>query len=121
MNEKLDANEHLLARVLNDARDAQDRSARTLWEARERIVLKNQELFQRYTELTNGRHLIAYFARVELPSSAMTASDVAPITALFNEAEKIGNLDLLIHSPGGQAQTAEEIVAACRRVRKARS
>jgi hypothetical protein len=110
------ADPHLLARVLEDARLAGERYGRAFAEAREEVLLRNAELFERYTELSDGRHLVAYFARVEHPNSAMQPSDVAPITALLDRSDEIQNLDLLIHSPGGSAQTAEKIVAACRKV-----
>lgn len=107
---------HLLARVLADAQAATERSGRAFGEAREEIVLQNRRLFEQYTELTDGRHLVAYFAQVEHPGAAMQPSDVAPITAILERNEETTNLDLLVHSPGGSAQTAEKIVAACRQV-----
>jgi hypothetical protein len=110
------ADPHLLARVLDDAREAQERFGRAFQTAREEILLRNAELFRRYSELSNNRHLVAYFARVEHHNSAMQPPDVAPMTALLERNEEITNLDLLIHSPGGSAQTAEKLVAACRKV-----
>lgn len=114
--DKGSADPHLLARVLEDARLAEERFGRAFAEAREEILLRNQEFFPRYSELSDGRQLAAYFARVEHPNSAMQPSDVAPMTALLERGQEIENLDLLIHSPGGIAQTAEKIVAACRKV-----
>ena len=113
---KTGSDPHLLARVLEDARQAGERYGRAFAAAREEVLLRNRELFERYSELTGGRHLVAYFARVEHPNSAMQPSDVAPITALLDRRDEINNLDLLIHSPGGSAQTAEKVVAACRTV-----
>jgi Serine dehydrogenase proteinase len=46
----------------------------------------------------------------------MQPADVAPMTALLERDEATENLDLWINSPGGHAQTAEKIVAACRAV-----
>jgi hypothetical protein len=83
---------------------------------RESVILKNEELFARYSELSDGRRLVAYFAKVEHPNAAMLPSDVAPMTALLEREDSTENLDLWINSPGGSAQTAEKIVAACRAV-----
>jgi hypothetical protein len=113
---KTEEDPQLLARVLEDARRVEERVGRAYGEMREEILLKNHELFQRWSDLTGGRTLIAYFARFEHPNSAMQPSDIAPITALMERGTRIENLDLLIHSPGGIAQTAEKIVAACREV-----
>ena len=109
------ADQQLLARVLEDARRAQEQSGRAIHESREELLLQHRQLFTAWEELT-GHRLVAYFAPVEHPNSAMRPSDVAPITALLDREEKTENLDLLIYSPGGSAQTAEKIVAACRQV-----
>jgi Serine dehydrogenase proteinase len=116
-NEKVASDPHLLARVLADEREAQTATDRGHAENRERILLRNRELFNRYCELAGGRHLIAYFARFEGQDEAATGMappDVAPITALLERNKDIKDLDLLIHSPGGMAHTAEKIVAVCR-------
>ena len=57
---------------------------------------------------------MAYFAKIEHPNASMEPSDVAPMTALLEREDETENLDLWINSPGGSAQTAEKIVAACR-------
>ncbi len=111
---KLNSEPHLLAKVLEDARSAEERSARSYTEIRESVVLRNQELFSRYSELSDGRRLVAYFAKIEHPNASMQPSDVAPMTALLEREDETENLDLWINSPGGSAQTAEKIVAACR-------
>ncbi len=116
VTDKTGVDQHLLAQVLEDAREAQERTGRAFSDTRQEMILRNGELFPRYTELTGGRHIVAYFASVEHPTAAMAPSDLAPITALFDQSKRIENLDLLIHSPGGSAQTAEKIVSACRRV-----
>lgn len=110
----LNSDPHLLAKVLEDARSAEEGAGRSYTEIRERVILRNRELFSRYSELSEGRRLVAYFAKIEHPNSAMQHSDVAPMTALLERQEKTENLDLWINSPGGSAQTAEKIVAACR-------
>ena len=115
-NEKKSSDQQLLARVLGDARAAEEQYGRAFADAREEVLLRHRDLFARWTELTEGRRLIAYFARTEHPNSAMQPSDVAPITALLDRKEATRDLDLLIHSPGGSAQTAEKIVSACREI-----
>jgi len=115
-DEKQSEDPHLLARVLEDARRASDETGRSWSEIRQDLVLRHQTLFPRYAELTGGRRLVAYFAKVEHPNAAMQPSDVAPITALLERDGGTENLDLWINSPGGSAQTAEKIVAACRAV-----
>ena len=111
---KTNSDPHLLARVLEDARGAEDRAGRSYGEIRERVLLRNEELFSRYSELSGGRRLVAYFAKIEHPNASMQPSDVAPMTALLEREDHTENLDLWINSPGGHAQTAEKIVAACR-------
>jgi hypothetical protein len=114
--EKTGADPHLLARVLDDARRAEESSQRSYAENREKILLRNEDLFKRYSELSGGRRLIAYFAKIENENAGMQPSDVAPMTALLEREAKTDKLDLWINSPGGSAQTAEKIVAACRAV-----
>jgi hypothetical protein len=115
---KKNSDPHLLARVLEDARSAEERSQRSHGEIRENVLLRNQELFSRYSQLSDGRRLVAYFAKIEHPNSSMQPSDVAPMTALLEREDETEHLDLWINSPGGSAQTAEKIVAACRAVCK---
>lgn len=114
--DKTGSDQQLLARVLEDARRADERYGRAFAEAREEVLLQNKALYARWADLTGGRRLITYYARIEHQNAAMAPSDVAPITALLDRPEKTANLDLLIYSPGGSAQTAEKIVAACRQV-----
>lgn len=114
--DKTGSDPHLLARVLDDARQVEEQTQRAFADNREQIILRNKDLFGRYSELCDGRRLVAYFAKVEHPNAAMQSSDVAPITALLEREEKTKDLDLWINSPGGSAQTAEKIIAACRAV-----
>jgi hypothetical protein len=113
---KQGVDQQLLARVLEDARLASERYGRAFGEAREEILLQNARLFEQWEQLTGGRRLVAYYARLEHDNAAMVPADVAPITALLDRTEATKQLDLLIHSPGGSAQTAEKILAACREV-----
>lgn len=113
---KVNSDPHLLAKVLEDARVADERLERSYGEIREEVLLRNRELFSRYSELTEGRRLVAYFAKIEHPNASMQPSDVAPMTALLEREDETKDLDLWINSPGGSAQTAEKIVAACRAV-----
>lgn len=116
--EKTGSDPHLLARVLEDARRAERELQESYGQIREKIILHNEDLFSRYSELSGGRRLVAYFAKVEHPNAAMQPSDVAPMTALLEREETTENLDLWVNSPGGSAQTAEKIMAACRAVCK---
>jgi hypothetical protein len=111
---KTNSDPHLLAKVLEDARSADEQAGRSYTDIREEVILRNHELFSRYSELSNGRRLVAYCAKIEHPNSSMQPSDVAPMTALLEREDGTENLDLWINSPGGSAQTAEKIVAACR-------
>lgn len=111
---KTNSDPHLLAKVLEDARSADEQAGRSYTDIREEVILRNHELFSRYSELSGGRRLVAYCARIEHPNSSMQPSDVAPMTALLEREDETENLDLWINSPGGNAQTAEKIVAACR-------
>jgi hypothetical protein len=115
-DEKVGVDRNLLTQVMGDAREANQQGERAYGETHQRIVLRNRELFPLYSELTNGRRLVAYFAKIEDPKSAMEPADIAPMAALLEREGEIENLDLLISSPGGSAQTAEKIVAICRGV-----
>jgi hypothetical protein len=114
--DKSSSDPHLLARVLGDARRANREVQESYEQIREKIVLHNEELFTRYSELSEGRRLVAYFAQVEHPNASMQPADVAPMTALLEREETTEDLDLWVNSPGGSAQTAEKIMAACRAV-----
>jgi hypothetical protein len=116
--DKTSSDPHLLAKVLEDARNADELAARSYGQIREEHLLRNHELFCRYSELTDGRRLVAYYAQIENSHASMQPSDVAPMTALLERAAETENLDLWINSPGGSAQTAEKIAAACRAVTK---
>lgn len=68
--------------------------------------------FIRRIEAETGRSLIVYFADVRHPGGSLDRDDIAPFGDLL---EKVGpDLDLLIHSAGGDIDAAEKIVYMCR-------
>lgn len=68
--------------------------------------------FIRKIEAETGRSLIVYFADVRQPGGTVDRDDIAPFGDLLEKAEP--DLDLLIHSAGGDIDAAEKIVYMCR-------
>jgi ClpP class serine protease len=68
--------------------------------------------FIRKIEAETKRSLIVYFADVRHPNGSIDRDDIAPFGDLLQKAGP--DLDLLIHSPGGDIDAAEKIVYMCR-------
>ena len=64
-------------------------------------------------QTATGRTLFAYIANSNHPAGAITKSDIEPFADLLENKEDI-DLDLLIHSPGGDIDAAEKLVFMCR-------
>ncbi len=68
--------------------------------------------FIRKIEAETGRSLIVYFSDVRHPAGSIDRDDIAPFGDLLEKAGE--DLDLLIHSAGGDIDAAEKIVYMCR-------
>jgi len=68
--------------------------------------------FIRKIEAETKRSLIVYFSDVRHPGGSIDRDDIAPFGDLLQKAGP--DLDLLIHSPGGDIDAAEKIVYMCR-------
>lgn len=66
----------------------------------------------RKIEAQTERSLIVYFADVRHPGGSLDRDDIAPFGDLLEKAG--ADLDLLIHSAGGDIDAAEKIVYMCR-------
>lgn len=81
------------------------------------IVLKNNVLLpilEFQPDPKKERRVIAYIAKVGLPKSAISPDDIAPVGSMLSAIGKVKNLDLILHSPGGNGVVAEKIVHMCR-------
>ena len=59
-----------------------------------------------------GRRLICYVAG---PATSITSFDIPPFVDLLHDVEEGADLDLLLHTPGGDVDQAERIVLICRK------
>lgn len=84
-------------------------------------TLKRQELIVKFEEESqkrdNKKHkLIVYMAKMSHPRNinSINSDDIAPIGSILQSFDKAEVIDLIIHSPGGDGNTAEKIVDMCR-------
>lgn len=72
-----------------------------------------QELIKSIEEATN-RKLIVYFANTFNDFGSVNRNDIAPFGDLLMDISRDVDLDLLIHSSGGDIDAAEKIICMCR-------
>lgn len=84
-------------------------------------TLKRQELIRAFEtksrEIDGKTHkLLVYIAKMSHPrnGSSISPDDVAPIGSILQSLDGPEVIDLIIHSPGGDGNTAEKIVDMCR-------
>lgn len=65
-------------------------------------------------ENRTGRQLVIYEANLWSGRSNLGEEDIHPFVDLLSRVEPGGNVDLLLHSPGGDIDAAEKIVYMCR-------
>ena len=82
-----------------------------LFYAQEKARYFRRDLIRKIEGQTR-RSIIVYFADVRDPAGTIDHDDIAPFGDLLEKTEP--NLDLLIHSPGGDIDAAEKIVYMCR-------
>jgi Serine dehydrogenase proteinase len=66
----------------------------------------------RAIEKRTARRLIAYVAG---PLTSISAMDIPPFVDILDDVEPDSDLDLLLHTPGGDVDQAERIVLLCRK------
>lgn len=101
--------EPILQQVLKELGIAGQEAERT----KNELILQNTVIIPNELEKNNTK-LIAYIARVGAPNSSIMPDDIAPFGSMLATLGQIENLDLLIHSPGGNGPTAEKIVDMCK-------
>lgn len=82
-----------------------------LFHALERARYDRQEQIRAIEGRTN-RRLIAYIAG---PMTSISAMDIPPFVDILHDVEQGSDLDLLLHTPGGDVDQAERIVLLCRK------
>lgn len=102
--------EPILQEVLKGVGDANQNADRV----RNESILKNREIIGQRLD-TNKRKFIAYIAKVGSLNSSMSTDDIAPFGSILSSLGDFTDLDLMIHSPGGNGVVAEKIVDMCRR------
>lgn len=102
-------NEPILQQVLQEIGEANQNADKV----RNESILKNTTIIP--DELEKGeRKLIAYIARLGVSNSAISSDDIAPLGSMLASMGTVVNLDLMIHSPGGNGVVAEKLVDMCR-------
>ena len=91
--------------------EAQDKTP--LYQALHNERYARQRLIKQIEEKTN-RKLIIYFSNIFNPYGSINRNDIASFGDLLFDVDKNIDLDLLIHSSGGDIDSAEKIVFMCR-------
>lgn len=94
------------------ARDVPDQTP--LFYALEKDRYLRQEWIKQVQSETN-RRLICYVANFGHARGAISTDDIPPFADLLQDLEPDCDLDLLIHSPGGDIDAAERLVYMCRK------
>jgi len=111
-DEKIELNiqkDPLLPKILQEIGQAQEGT------------LKRQELIRNF-EIESGKidgkkhKLVVYIAKMSHPrnGNSIASDDVAPMGSILQSLDGPEVIDLIIHSPGGDGNTAEKIVDMCR-------
>lgn len=74
-----------------------------------------RDIIERVQSITS-RKLIVYEANVGAPGSEINHDDIKGFSDLLDRVPQGSELDLMIHSAGGQIEAAEKIVFMCRKV-----
>lgn len=101
--------EPILQQVLKEIGEANQAADRI----RNESILRNTTIIPQLEK--NNRKLIAYVAKLGSPNPAISSDDIAPFGSMLSATGEVDNLDLMIHSPGGNGVVAEKIVDMCRR------
>ncbi|MEX3616473.1 SDH family Clp fold serine proteinase [Paenibacillus glucanolyticus] len=79
------------------------------------FYVNNRERYQRQEwikqiEAVTGRRLIAYISNFSHPESGINRNDVLPFIEILSDLPEGGDVDLLIHTPGGDPNATEQMV-----------
>jgi hypothetical protein len=74
---------------------------------------KRQELINEIENILAGK-LILYISSFEYPESTINHDDILPLADLLRTVSYTEKLYLMLHSPGGEPDTAEKIIKICR-------
>lgn len=82
-------------------------------------LTKRQALMRRIEEALSERYdapnrMISYIFRFDHPKSLITSADIAPLDAVLNPISHAQELNILLHSPGGDGSIIEKMVEMCR-------
>jgi hypothetical protein len=80
-----------------------------LYYANNRDRYERQNMIKTIEEMTN-RRLIVYVSNFNHPNSGITHDDIAPFAEVCFDIQSGEKIDLLIHSPGGDPNAAEQLV-----------
>lgn len=82
-------------------------------------LFKRQALIRRIEKALSDRYrapnrIISYIFRFDHPKSMITSADVAPLDAVLNSISHAKELNIILHSPGGDGSIIEKMVEMCR-------
>jgi len=82
-------------------------------------LIKRQALMRKIEDALSERYnapnkLISYIFRFDHPKSMITSADIAPLEAILNSISKAQELNVILHSPGGDGSIIEKMVEMCR-------
>lgn len=99
----------LLSRIIQEISQAQEGTKR-----RQELI----KSFQDESKILDGKNhkLLVYIAKMGHPRNAnsISSDDIAPIGSILQCFKDTDVIDFMIHSPGGDGNTAEKIVDMCR-------
>jgi ClpP class serine protease len=82
-------------------------------------LIKRQDLMRRIEKALSDRYkapnrIISYIFRFDHPKSMITSADIAPLEAVLTSISHAQELNVILHSPGGDGSIIEKIVEMCR-------
>lgn len=90
-----------------------DQIGKGVWEAKTNLRRRTNLLTRLEREgEPQPRRVAMYYSSLE---SEITHADILPFTSMLKRIGRIQNLDLIIHSPGGDGLTAEKMLDLCRK------
>jgi len=79
---------------------------------RQGLMLRIEDLLSKRFKARN--RLISYIMRFDHPKSMVSSADVAALEAILNSISQAEQLNVIIHSPGGDGSIIEKMVEMCR-------
>lgn len=90
-----------------------NQSRSPLYEALNQGRYHRQSIITTIEEVTK-RRLIIYYANIQHPASNISSVDVAPFHELVMDCDQDSDIDLILQTPGGDADAAEKLVIMLR-------